>query len=361
MVDFKQMIISESKNLVPSYFGLVMATGIVSLGTFFLEMNWIAYPLFYLNIGFCSILVFLNILKLSYFRNALFADLKSYNKGPGFFTVVAGFSILANQMLLLHSWIFAAKVFFWLAFGIWILLSYTFFYRITTTKQKVSMEKGIDGTWLLIVVGIQAIAVTAGNLIVFSPDSKSFFTFLALSMYMLGCFWYIFIMTLIFLRLTFFPLNPDDLGAPYWINMGATAITTLAGSVILIQAPHGLDISAFFPFLKGFTLFFWVFGSWWIPLLLTLGFWRHFIMKVPAPMLYKGYNPSYWGMVFPLGMYTVCTLKLIEALGFDFLLLIPTFFVYVGIGSWILIALGLFNFVAKKYFHIDWDLLTRKG
>ncbi len=43
---------------------------------------------------------------------------------------------------------------------------------------------------------------------------------------------------------------------PYWINMGAVAITTLAGANILINgnAPFLVDL---IPFIKGFTIFFW--------------------------------------------------------------------------------------------------------
>ena len=50
----------------------------------------------------------------------------------------------------------------------------------------------------------------------------------ALTMWLGGSMLYIWIISLIFYRYTFFALSPNDLAPPYWINMGAAAIATLA-------------------------------------------------------------------------------------------------------------------------------------
>ena len=49
---------------------------------------------------------------------------------------------------------------------------------------------------------------------------------------------YILFIALILYRWMFFPLTPDTLTPSYWINMGALAITTLAGSRLILAAPH---------------------------------------------------------------------------------------------------------------------------
>jgi tellurite resistance protein TehA-like permease len=120
--------------------------------------------------------------------------------------------------------------------------------------------------------------------------------------------------------------------------MGAVAITTLAGARLILAAPGWNFLAEILPFLKGFTLFFWAAGTWWIPLLFILGFWRHVYKRFSLR-----YDPQYWGMVFPLGMYTVCTLQLSRAINFAPLLLIPKYFIYLALAAWLVTFVGLIH------------------
>lgn len=122
--------------------------------------------------------------------------------------------------------------------------------------------------------------------------------FFALSMWLWGGMLYIWMMSLIFYRCNFFALSPGDLSPPYWINMGAMAIPTLAGSLLILNVADAPFLYSLLPFIKGFTVFYWATGSWWIPMLLLLGFWRHVYRRFALK-----YDPLDWGGVFPLGMF----------------------------------------------------------
>jgi tellurite resistance protein TehA-like permease len=154
--------------------------------------------------------------------------------------------------------------------------------------------------------------------------------------WLVGSMLYVWLIALIFHRIVFLPLSPSELTPPYWINMGAMAISTLAGVRLVSEAGRMSLLTELLPFLKGMTLLFWATATWWIPILLVLGAWRHLRQRMPLT-----YEPGYWAAVFPLGMYTVCTQQLIRVFRLPFLEPIPAVFVWVALVAWALTFAGL--------------------
>ena len=71
-------------------------------------------------------------------------------------------------------------------------------------------------------------------------------------------------------------------------------------------------------------------------MLVILGFWRHVYKRFTLK-----YDRLYWGAVFPLGMYSVCTRQLCDAFHLPFLLWLPRAFAWIAAIAWSLTFLGL--------------------
>jgi tellurite resistance protein TehA-like permease len=318
------------EGLFPGYFALVMATGIVSLAAHFLEMDVVAWPLFWLNNIFYVVLVALTLARIVLAPRRVANDLVDHQTGPTFLTIVAGTCVLGTQYQVMADASDLALALGLAGLALWLVLIYTFFTSVTVREDKPTLDKGLNGAWLLAVVSTQSLSVLGTLLAPRFSGSADLVLFFTLCQFLLGCMLYLLIITLIFYRFTFFKLAASELTPPYWINMGAVAITTMAGARLLLQAGSFGLLEEMRPFLKGFTLFFWATATWWIPLLLILGDWRHVVKRVPF-----AYHPAYWSMVFPLGMYTAATFQLGRALSLPFLLAIPAGFIYVALGAWL--------------------------
>jgi tellurite resistance protein TehA-like permease len=332
------MINKAAANLFPGYFAFVMATGIIAIAAFQLGMKPVAWVLLVISAIGYGVLSFLLLIRVFRFFPRITADIMDHARGPGFFTVVAGTCVLGSELVIILKQQQAAFVLWVIGVVLWFVIMYAFLTAVTVREDKPPLETGISGTWLLATVATQAVSVLgtllADQFTVYG-ETLLFFT---LCMFLIGCMLYLMLITLIFYRFTFVKLTTVSLTPPYWINMGAVAITTLAGARLIIAAPVSAVLTGIAPFLKGFTLFFWAAGTWWIPLLLILGVWRHVRKQFPLT-----YNPLYWGMVFPLGMYTVCTLQLSKAIAFEPLQWIPRYFIYIALAAWLVTFFGLIH------------------
>ncbi len=323
-----------------------MSTGAVAIAADLLGMLVLARGLTWLNLIAFILLSAMTVARVILYPRLFWNDLTNHSVGLGFFTIVAGAGILGAQYVVIVRHEAMARALLFGAVLLWIGFTYLIFVAFTVKEDKPSLADGINGGWLLAVVGTQAIANLGALLLPTFGHYADQVLFVCLCMWLCGGMLYIWIISLIFYRYTFFHFSASDLMPPYWINMGAMAISTLAGSMLIESANRGGFLLEFVPFLKGFTVFFWATATWWIPMLVVLGFWRH---------VYQGfalsYNPLYWGAVFPLGMYTLATYRLSQAVHLPFLLWIPRYFIFIAIAAWLLAFYGLAREILRLVFH----------
>jgi tellurite resistance protein TehA-like permease len=330
------------ERLFPGYFALVMATGIVSLAAHFLEMEIVAVSLLWINVAAYVVLSALTLARLALYPKKLAADLADHARGPGFFTLVAGTCVLGVQLAVLIQAPRMAAVLWFVGIGLWVFVTYAFFAAVSTKAKKPPIGEGLNAAWLIAVVATQSIAVL-GCVIAPTFSSPEFPLLVSAAMHMAGFMLYLPLIGLLLYRLWFLELTPQQLTPPYWINMGALAISTLAGARLIQAAGAFRLLQELRPFLEGSTFFFWAAATWWIPLLLLLGFWRHVVRRFPLV-----YDPQYWGLVFPLGMYTTCTVQLSRALELPELMVVARGFVWVALAAWLLAFAGMSFSLARS-------------
>lgn len=323
------------ETLPSASFALVMATGIISIGAHLMHYEWISNILFIVNNIAYAVLWFMTIVRAFNYYPSLKANLSDHSKGAGFLTIIAGSCLLGNQYVLLKHINTAGITLLVIGICTWVLIIYSFFIRISIKKEKPDLEKGMNGSWLLFVVSTQSLSILSSNIISTNlPFASPLAIFLSFSAYLLGILFYIVLISIIFYRMAFFQMMPEEFQPSYWIDTGAAAITVLSGITMIKNFELTANYQDLIPTVKILSLLFWITSCWWLPIIGILEIWRH--KSVPVK-----YSAGYWSLVFPLGMFSVCTWQLSDIYTIEILKPIAIAFLFISLFVWILTFTGL--------------------
>lgn len=283
-----------------------MASGIISVGLHLQGFDLASNLLLLVCAAAYVTLLVLTIWRFIYFRRDLAADFREPRRAFGFLTFVAGTNVLAVR-LAVADLTFLTTVLLTIAAGAWLILGYVIPWTAVLGRTSRPVVAHANGTWFIWVVASQSVAVAAASLEPFTNRAAHGLGTLAVVSWSVGIFLYAAAGIIVALRMMLYELKPTDLNPPYWVAMGACAITVLAGARILemsetpmVHVTRGL--------VAGTSVVFWAFATWLIPVLIAAGWWRHRVHRVPL-----NYEATLWSIMFPLGMYAVAGIYLGQA------------------------------------------------
>ena len=324
----------EAADLYPGSFALVMATGIIS-NTLWLEgFAVLSRALFAVVLAAYPSLCALMAVRLVRHWPKLWADLVNPRLVFAFFTLVAASDVFGVG-LDLRGYAGAAAALWVFALVVWTLLIYVSF-GVLTFRNTAQGANVVHGGWLIAIVGTQSLVILGARII---PEQGALAPSLFVLIHMLwgvGLAFYGIFITLFCYRIFFFEVGPEDVTPLLWVVMGAAAISTNAGSMLILTRSGVPFLVSMRPFIDGVTLIMWIWATWWIPMLVLFGLWKHGLKRVPL-----SYTPMLWSLVFPLGMYALASLRLGLAAEFAPLRRLAESMVWVALAAWALTAIGL--------------------
>ncbi|MDN4545167.1 TDT family transporter [Pseudomonas sp. C32] len=316
------------RQFTPNWFAVTMGTGVLALALAQLPvaipgLHAIAEALWLFNI-----VLFLTFTALYAARWVMFFDearrIFGHSTVSMFFgTIPMGLATIINGFLVfgVPRWgdgvIHLAEMLWWLdvamSLACGVLIPYMMF-----TRQEHSIDQ-MTAVWLLPVVAAEVAAASGGLLAPHLADAHSQLVVLVTS-YVLWAFSLpvaFSILTILLLRMALHKLPHENMAASSWlalgpIGTGALGMLLLGGDAPLIFAANGLpgvgEVAAGLGLVAGITL--WGFGLWWMlmAVLITVRYLRD---GIP-------FNLGWWGFTFPLGVYSLATLKLASTLNLTF-------------------------------------------
>lgn len=330
------------ERLTPGYFALTMASGIVSVALSMGGFETASHLLFAVGGISYVVLVVLNVWRFLVARHAMAEDFRDPRRAFGFFTFVAGTNVLGVRAAT-EGWTTLTAVLLVIGGLTWVVLGYVVPWSAVLSRAERPVVKTANGTWFVWVVASQSVAVSAATLEGPLEGVRHGLAVLAVLAWSVGVFTYGACAVFVSLRMMLYRLEPEEFEPPYWVSMGAIAITVVAGATIvemeatpMVEAIRGL--------VAGLSVVFWCVATWLVPVLFAAGLWRHALRGVPLR-----YEPTLWSIIFPLGMYAVASIALGRADRLPIVESIGDAWLWVALAAYLLVFVAMLHSLVTRW------------
>lgn len=341
MTDNRGGVREAVRTVNPGYFALVMATGIVSTAMHQQRAQLLSAALLVVAAIAYVVLLAVTATRLISYGKDFRADLSDSGRAFGLFTFVAATNVLGARLVIAGYHRIALGLLL-VGASAWLVLGYLVPWTAVLGTAERPVVQRANGTWFIWVVASQSVAVLSA---VLQPSMSSGWqrslALLAVSSWSIGVFLYGAAGIFVSARLLLYPLRPEDLIPQYWVSMGATAITVLAGSRI-VEMAHAPMVDATRGLIAGTSVMFWAFGSWLIPPLLAAGVWRHIVHRIPLR-----YEAPLWSVIFPLGMYGLGSHYLGQVDRLPIVAYIGSTESWIALGAWIVTFVAMLTHLVR--------------
>lgn len=311
-------------------FALVMATGIVSGALRQDGQLRLSVVLLVIAVAGFVVLASASCLRAATSPASLRADLACPSRAFTSYAFVAACVVLAGGFAVAGQR-GAAAMLAAAALAAWLVLTRLIPVRLATRGRTAITE--VNGTWYLWTVGTQSLAIAAAYLAADGVLPAGLAAVVAIAVWSAGLAGYLVTSTLVLIRLLRARLGPDDSRAPYWVAMGALAISVFAAARILRLAGAPAVMTGR-TLITGVAVACWVLATCLIPVLaaMTLARLRAGLRAGPWPR----YWPGMWVVVFPLGMYSMAGQQFGAAAGLPLVRHIGAAAVWAAVAAWTL-------------------------
>ena len=336
----------------PNWFTTGMGTGITALGAYLLPggPSWLKEAgtgLWLFNVVLVSVLSILMVARLILDRGAVRAILRDPVQSMFIGAIPMAITTVVNGFVLMGPQVFGPAAIA-VAYPLWIgnvviaVLSGIMVPYAMFAGQDHHLSR-MTGVWLMPIVPAEVVAASGGIIVphLTSVGAERALTLVSLGLWAFSVPLAFLILGVLFLRLALHRLPPSDMAISTWISLGTlgTGVMGLIGLGKSFPLVFGAAGSAMAGAASLGAMILWGFGIWWLvmSILLTL---HHVRRGLP-------FNLGWWGLTFPLGVFTAGTDLLYGTFNVPWLGVFAVAFYLMLASFWVLVGTRTVMFLAR--------------